>query len=519
MAIPAQPSQFYVTQGNGQIALQWNIEAGATSYQIQRSTDGVIFANLAAPVANSYLDTTVVLGTLYYYQVASINGSGTSIFTAPQSAVPTPTGEMSLSQLRQAAQQRADMINSQFISKTEWTSYINQAMFELYDLLITSYEDYFVATPISFPCDGQTYLYALPNGSNTFLNPNNQTFTPDPFYKLLGVDLALNNASNAYVTINKFNFIDRNRFVYPNTSSTIYGVFNLQYRIMGNNIEFIPTPSGGQIIRIWYIPRLKQLLQENDITTIGYSGWLEYVIVRAAKFAMDKEESDTSRLTEELVFLKQRIEETAVNRDAGQPDKISDVRANGWGNGNGGFGQNGAIGGWIIALPYFFSNNSAHTAIANIIKLPQLSLSYITFGVFLSYFGYLVSCKLSSWITFSFIRNFISKSSSAFFGHIKHIIKLSAKKEMFRSYASRIIAGMTNINNFIYRAFKKHVGPSISESSKFSNLESTSPIFIQSTHPYPTTFGLLNLFKKLFNRMTSIFVHNNNLLTLNKEVK
>jgi hypothetical protein len=154
-----------------------------------------------------------------------------------------------------------------------------------------------------------------------------------PFYKLIGVDLALQNASNGFVTINKFNFIDRNRFVYPNTASTIYGVFNLRYRLMGGNIEFIPTPSGNQQIRLWYVPRLKQLLQDGDITTTGISGWLQYVIVRAAKYALDKEESDTSKLDAELAFLKGRIEESANNRDAGQPDTISDVRNNGFGGG------------------------------------------------------------------------------------------------------------------------------------------------------------------------------------------
>src|SRR5581483_7425816 len=128
-----------------------------------------------------------------------------------------------------------------------------------YDLLITVYEDYYIATPIQFTSDGSTFLWPLPNGSNSFVNSlTQQTFVPPALYKLVGVDLALNNASNAFVTVNKFNFVDRNRFVYPNTASTIYGVFNLQYRMMGSNIEFIPTPSASQIIRLWYIPRLTE---------------------------------------------------------------------------------------------------------------------------------------------------------------------------------------------------------------------------------------------------------------------
>lgn len=345
MAIPAIPYNFIVQTANAQVLASWDFAAGATSYNVQRSTDGITYSVVGTVSSNSYLDTSVTQGSQYWYQVAAINGSGTSPYTAPQSAVPTMTGEMSLGAIRLAAQQRADRVNSQFVSTSEWNSYINQSLFELYDLLITCYEDYFVAPPCSFVADGVTCLYTLPNGVASFNNQAGTPFVPSPFYKLMGVDLALNNASNAYVTVNRFNFIDRNRFVYPNTASTIYGVFNLQYRLIGNQIEFIPTPSAGQGIRLWYIPRLQQLLKDTDVTTAGISGWIEYVIVRAAMYALAKEESDIAHLQQEILFLKGRIEESAMNRDVGQPDVISDVRgATGWDSSTGGW--NGTRGGW-----------------------------------------------------------------------------------------------------------------------------------------------------------------------------
>jgi hypothetical protein len=350
MAIAGIPQNFYVQTANGQNLVSWSISAGATSYQVQRSTDGVNYSNLSlVSVGTSYLDTAVTLGIQYWYQVASVNLSGTSPYTTPQSVVPTTSGEMSLGAIRLQAQQRADRVGSNFVSLPEWNTYINQAMFELYDLLVTVYEDYFVTTPAQFATDGTSYLYALPNGVTSWINgiTGASNYIAPPFYKLMGVDLGINNANNAWVTINKFNFIDRNRFVYPNTASTIYGVFNLQYRLLGSNIEFIPTPSAGQQIRVWYIPRLQMLLQDTDVTTQGISGWIEYVIVRAAKYALDKEESDTTKLDQELLYLNKRIEESAMNRDAGMPDRISDVRQNGWwGAGSGGYGWNGPIGGF-----------------------------------------------------------------------------------------------------------------------------------------------------------------------------
>lgn len=347
MGIPATPNNFYVTQANRQVLTQWDIEAGAATYSVQRSTDGITYSTVATPAVNYYLDSTVSSGTQYYYQVAAVNGSGTSAYTAPQAIIPSPTGEMSLAAIRLAAQQRADMQNSNFIQLPEWNSYINQAMFELYDMLVTSFEEYFMAAPASFVANGSQFLYPLPDGVTTFQDQNGSNFIARPFYKLLGVDLAVNTANNAYVTVNKFNFIDRNYYLYPNSASTIYGVFNCRYRVLGSNIEFIPTPSGNQIFRLWYVPRLRELLQDTDITDQGISGWLEYVIVRAALYACLKQEStNVDGLEKQLLFLKQRIEEAAQNRDAGQPDTISNVRQNGfWNSSGGGFGWSGPIGG------------------------------------------------------------------------------------------------------------------------------------------------------------------------------
>lgn len=348
MSAPGIPQQFNVQSANGVNLVSWALSPGATSYIISRSLDNVTYAPIAtvsgSPLATSYLDSAVTLGNQYWYTVSASNGTS-SPSTNPQSVVPTPTGEMSLGQIRLSAQQTADRVNSQFVTMPEWNSFINLAMFELYDLLVTIFEDYYVANPCYFNLNGVDFQFPLPNGSNTFQDAQGNNFIPRPFYKLLGVDLAVSTAQNAWVTINKFNFIDRNNYLYPNSTSTIYGIYNMRYRVMGSNIQFIPNPASNQQVRLWYIPRLKELLQDTDTSDTGISGWLRYVIVRAAKYALDKEESDTSKLEVELGFLKQRIEETAANRDAGQPDTISNTRQGNWTSGWGPFGG-GTTGGW-----------------------------------------------------------------------------------------------------------------------------------------------------------------------------
>lgn len=343
MAIPSIPQNLAVQQANNQVLVSWNLVAGATTYNVQRSLDNVTFSSIATPAVTQYLDTSVTQGTKYYYKVASVNGSGTSPYTTSQYAIPANSGLLSLAELRLMARQRADREQSQFVTDPEVNLYLNQSLYELYDILTTVYEDYNVQGPVQFQTNGTDYQYTLPNGILTFQDQTGANIVPPPFYKLLGVDCGLSLNSNAWVTLHKFEFISRNRYVFPNITSTYLGVFNLRYRIVGNTLMFIPNPSAGQFIRLWYIPRLTELLRDTDLCD-GVSGWTEYLVVDAAIKILQKEESDVSVLMAQKQMLVDRIQSTSMNRDAGQPDTISNVRsysqAGGWGspNGDGSFG-------------------------------------------------------------------------------------------------------------------------------------------------------------------------------------
>lgn len=247
------------------------------------------------------------------------------------------SGELTLQQLKDQSRQRADMVHSDFITDAELTSYINQSYFELYDLVIQKYgDDYFCAPALQvspngaapYQTDGESQFYALPNGTNYG--------GAQPFYKLLGADLSLSPQNvNSLVTLRRFNFSDRNRYAVPNFQS-FYGITNLRYRLHGNYIWFTPIPAGGQIIQIWYVPRLVQLVDDDDVAD-GISGWLEYVIVDTARKMLQKEESDTAPLVLEKNMLIQRIEAAAENRDAANPATVSDTQWQDYGfpSGNG----------------------------------------------------------------------------------------------------------------------------------------------------------------------------------------
>lgn len=349
--IPYQPQSLTAEQADGNILLTWDAVLGATGYKIQRSTDGVNFTDLATVAqVNQYLNSLPGIGVMYYYQVAATNAAGISVYSSQAQMVAALPAEMSLFEIRLRSQQTADRVNSEFVDRPEWNSFLRLAMYELYDLLITAYEEYFASSYVFINTNGTVQNYPLPDGVTNYIGgayPNTSGTPALAFYKLAGVDLGINTSNNAWVTLERYDFIQRNKYVYPNSTSTIYGVYNMRYRMMGNNLNLIPTPAGNQQIRLWYSPRLPALLMDTDLTTLGFSGWLRYVIVRAAKYALDKEEgTDTSKLDAELLFLKKRIEETAQNRDSGQPDTISETRQDPVYGGTGFAGGGGGQGGW-----------------------------------------------------------------------------------------------------------------------------------------------------------------------------
>jgi hypothetical protein len=387
LAVPSAPTNVWVQAGDGYSYLSWDITPTATSYQIQRSTDGVNYSNLATSLVNNYTDNSILstsiaidstnlvignrytitnvgtstladwqaigvpssitpnygvsfvatatgsgsgngtvqeYGNLYYYQVAAINGSGTGPYTsvdqtgAALSVAPAPIGQTTLLDIRQQAQERADMVCSNFVTLPEWNKYITLAYKELYDLLIAAYgNDYYMKTPYTYTTTGT-------------IDPNYQASVyplPQDFYKLMLCEVALNPMDpNSWVTLRQYERIQQNLWNYPNVY-TFYGITNLRYRLTGTQLQIVPIPSGGQTVRIWYAPRPAKLVADTDIID-GISGWENYVIIDAAIRALKKEESDEDVMS--LMAEKQpmmlRLEAMAANRNVAEPQRVSDSR-------------------------------------------------------------------------------------------------------------------------------------------------------------------------------------------------
>src|SRR4051812_34494215 len=132
------PTNFNVQKGDGAaVYLSWDTQPSATSgFKIERSTDGVTYSILNSPAAGAsdFTDSTVTVGTRYWYRISASDGVFGAV-SAVQLIVPTRRGFASLGEIRLQAQQRADRVNSTFVTKVEWNDYVNQSYHELYDLL------------------------------------------------------------------------------------------------------------------------------------------------------------------------------------------------------------------------------------------------------------------------------------------------------------------------------------------------------------------------------------------------
>jgi hypothetical protein len=207
-----------------------------------------------------------------------------------------------LLQLRTRARQRANMENSTFVTDAEFNSYINEAIADLRDKMISKVgADYFASTQ----------SYTLINGTENYALPND-------FYKVLYVEQQ--GIDQLYYKMRRFEVSERSLGASPIS----YYAPEIKYRLTANNITFTPVNQlGGILVRLTYVPVPTELSADID-TLNGYNGWETYPILLAARKALAKEESNVSDIDTELQMLIQRIESMADNRDYGNPYRIQD---------------------------------------------------------------------------------------------------------------------------------------------------------------------------------------------------
>ena len=91
-AAPAAPAGVHsMGRTASSVDLMWRSAAGATSYRVERSVDGVTFAAVGTSTKARYLDTGLAASTTYQYRIVAVSAAGeaaSSIFTVTTNAAP-----------------------------------------------------------------------------------------------------------------------------------------------------------------------------------------------------------------------------------------------------------------------------------------------------------------------------------------------------------------------------------------------------------------------------------------------
>jgi len=221
---------------------------------------------------------------------------------------------LTLANLITTVRRRADMVGSAFVSDSEIVDYINVAMAEIHDILVTKFEDYYVSSQ----------QYTLP-GSGSGLTAGLFAL-PATFYKALGVDF---DAGGITYRLKPYSFQERAAYNSPAVVSSM--VSNTMYHIQGESIKFIPAPAVSGTATLWYVPEPVYFSAGSTGATIESvaaqvaKGYEEYVIIDAAIKCLQKEESDVQVLLVQKQQQLERIQQAAGKRDAGESSAITDV--------------------------------------------------------------------------------------------------------------------------------------------------------------------------------------------------
>ena len=310
------PSGFIIVSAQGQVVLNWNFVPLATTYYINRSTDGITYTTIGQTSVLSFSDVTGVLNTIYFYTVQAATATASSLPTQGLQGQSLKPGQTTLGNIKLEVLQRSDLLQSSNITNQEMNTYVSNSYKWLYNLLLQKYgNDYFVTIPYAYTTNGQ-------------VDPVTQAQTfplPNDFYKLLRCEVALNPMdTNSWITLRKFEEIQANLWNYPNVY-TFYGITNLRYRLWGTNLQIVPIASAGQTIRIWYAPRPNQLINDTDVVD-GFADYEELIVVDACIKALTKQEQSTETFVGQKLEMLKEINEAAENRDIGSPETVSDSR-------------------------------------------------------------------------------------------------------------------------------------------------------------------------------------------------
>jgi len=211
---------------------------------------------------------------------------------------------VTLAQLVTRARERADLVNSGFITTgagAEDDTYVQESAAALHAILVD-------ADP-----DRYTTSVALTSTDTAFIAWD----LPANFYKARGVTYRVGGWT---YTLHKATF---DQFV-ADSNITVTRTWPPRYIMLGNQVRFAPALTATPAPTLWYITA-QQPLAAGGLTFDGADGWDEWIVLDVAIKMLLKEESDTRPLEAAKAQVEARIIGQSADRDAGEPYKMTDT--------------------------------------------------------------------------------------------------------------------------------------------------------------------------------------------------
>ena len=216
------------------------------------------------------------------------------------------SNKVSLSKIRDLIRARGE-IRSVYVSDSDLTDWINSAIKDLYDQIISVNQDYFVRVSDNISVVSGTDKYSLPHD----------------FADLLRVEVLYQSPSD-WRPLERFNLSERSNSNL-NTPTKLFW----RYRVMDDFIYLAPTPAESGTLRLWYVP-VPPTMSDDAETAEFIFGWDEYVVCDCLERHANKEESDATPFTTKKFQTLERILSRAKSRDLGNANTIRDVEREGF---------------------------------------------------------------------------------------------------------------------------------------------------------------------------------------------
>lgn len=195
-------------------------------------------------------------------------------------------------ELRTACKRKGDRVNASTPSDDEWNEWINESAAELWDEVVTCYEDQYT--------------------ESTTVSVSSST-SVDGYFKIRSVEI---NIDGRYMPIELVPLAEWGKYAGVLTSNIARG-----YTVIGDTLHLLPEGTTASV-RVRYVPEYTTLSADGDVLFRTPSNWHEYIVIDCLIKMRAKFQEDASQEFARKAAILDRIKKAASNRMPGGSKRV-----------------------------------------------------------------------------------------------------------------------------------------------------------------------------------------------------